>query len=199
MGFAAYLTIPVYVFCAINSAYIIEFIYGIEFSEGRTALTTYATFAGIQTALGVNFSVSALFVVNQRDIALRSTVEGSILNIALNLFMIPIFGMLGAITATGITMVYMVLRQLKVLSSEIEIKSGFSIVGQCFLFCLLASIPLPILSVFGWGHLITNLLIYLITFFLLLVILKPFNNEQRQLLINMYPALGNKTKWFFRT
>ena len=113
--------------------------------------------------------------------------------------MIPIFGMMGAITATGITMVYMVLRQLKVLSSEIEIKPSFSIAGQCFLFCLLASIPMPILYVFGWGHLITNLLIYLITFFLLLVTLKPFNNEQRQLLTNMYPALRNKTKWFFRT
>tara|TARA_B100001123_G_scaffold427176_1_gene542352 strand:- start:366 stop:1919 length:1554 start_codon:yes stop_codon:yes gene_type:complete len=199
MGFASYLTIPIYVFCAINSVYVIEFIYGIDFSEGRTALTIYAIFAGIQTALGVNFSVSALFVVNQRDIALRSTVEGSILNIALNLFMIPLFGMLGAITATGITMVYMVSRQLKVLSSEIEIKSGFSIVGQCFLFCLLASIPLPILSIFGWGHLITNFLIYLTTFFLLLVVLKPFNNEQRQLLTNMYPVLSNKTKWFFRT
>ena len=77
--------------------------------------------------------------------------------------------------------------------------AGFSIVGQCFLFCLLASIPLPILSLFGWAHLITNLLIYLITFFLLLLIIKPFNNEQWQILTNMYPVLSNKTKWFFRT
>jgi len=199
VGFASYLTIPVYVFCAINSVYIIDFIYGMEFSEGRMALTTYATFAGIQTALGVNFSVSALFVVNQREIALRSTVEGSILNIALNIFMIPAFGMMGAITATGITMVYMVLRQLKALSGEIEIKSGFPIVGQCFLFCLFASIPTLVLSALGWGHLITNLLIYLITFVSLLAILKPFNNEQRQLLTNVYPELGNRTKWFFRS
>ena len=199
VGFASYLTIPVYVFCAINSVYVIEFIYGLEFSEGRTALTTYAAFAGIQTALGVNFSVSALFVVNQRDIALRSTVEGSLLNIALNLFMIPTFGMMGAITATGITMVYMVLRQLKVLSGEIEIKPGFPVVGQCFLFCIFASVPPLLLSAFGWGHLVTNLLIYLITFVSLLIVLKPFNNEQRQLLTNVYPELGNRTKWFFRS
>ena len=30
VGFASYLTIPVYVFCAINSVYVIEYIYGIE-------------------------------------------------------------------------------------------------------------------------------------------------------------------------
>ena len=199
VGFASYLTIPVYVFCAINSVYVIDFIYGMEFSEGKIALTTYATFAGIQTSLGVNFCVSALFVVNQRDIALRSTVEGSILNIALNIFMIPGFGMMGAIIATGVTMVYMVLRQLKVLSGEIEIKYSFPIIGQCFLFCLFASIPTLVLSSFGWGHLITNLLIYLMTIVSLLAIFKPFNNEQQQLLKKVYPELGNRTKWFFRS
>ena len=80
-----------------------------------------------------------------------------------------------------------------------DIKSGFPIVGQCFLFCLFASTPLLILSAFGWGHLITNLLIYLITFVSLMAILKPFNNDQRQLLTTVYPELGNRTKWFFRS
>ncbi len=199
IGFASYLTIPVYVFCAINSSYIIDFIYGSDFSEGSIALSTYATFAGVQAALGVNFSVSALFVVNQRDIALRSTVEGSIINIALNLFMIPTFGMMGAITATGMVMVYMVLRQLQVLKGEIEIVSAFPFIGQCSLFCLMASIPPQILSWLGMGHLISNLFLYLATFVSLLIFLKPFNNEQRQLLTNVYPELGNRMKWFFRS
>lgn len=199
VGFASYLTIPVYVFCAINASYVIGFIYGTEFLEGKNALATYATLAGIQTALGVNFSVSALFVVNQRDIALRSTVEGSILNIALNLFMIPAFGMMGAITATGMTMLYMVLRQLNVLRKEIEINPAFPTIGQCFLFCLMASVPPLILAGMGMGQLITNLILYLVTLLLLLVIIKPFNNEQRQLLTNVYPELGEKLGLFFRS
>lgn len=198
VGFASYLTIPVYVFCSVNSGYVIEFIYGPEFSEGRTALAAYAAFAGIQTALGFNFSASALFVVNQRNTALLSTAEGSILNIGLNLVMIPAFGMTGAITATGMVMVYMVLRQLKVLNGEIEVAPAFPLIGQCFFLCLAASIPPLTLAWLGMGHLTTNLLLYLTTLVALLVFLKPFNNEQRQLLASVYPKLGNRAKWLFR-
>lgn len=199
VGFASYLTIPVYVFSAINASYIIDFIYGTDFSGGRTALTTYATLAGIQAALGINFTFSALFVIDRRDLAFRSTLEGSILNIGLNLLLIPAFGMMGAISATGMVMVYMVLRQLKTLNAEMEIYPTFPFIGQCLLFCLMASIPPLILSWLSMGHLIINLLLYLVTLVSLLLFLKPFNNEQRQLLTNVYPVLGEKMKWFFRS
>jgi len=199
VGFASYLTIPVYVFCAINSNYIIDFIYGADFSDGRTALTTYATLAGVQAALGINFTFSALFVIDRRSLAFRSTLEGSILNIGLNLVMIPAFGMMGAITATGTVMIYMVLRQLKTLNAEMEISPSFPFIGQCLLFCLMASIPPLILSWLSMGHLITNLFLYLMTLVSLLIFLKPFSNDQRQLLTNVYPDLGNRMKWFFRS
>ena len=72
---------------------------------------------------------------------MRSTAESSIINIALNLVMIPNFGMMGAVMATGFSMVYMVFRQLKVISTELDIAPVFSIIGQCFVVCLIASVP----------------------------------------------------------
>jgi O-antigen/teichoic acid export membrane protein len=199
VGFASYLTIPVYVFCVLNSSHVINFIYGSAFLEGAGALGVYATFAGIQTALGINFTVSSLYVIRRQGVALRSTVEGSILNIGLNLVLIPLFGMMGAITATGIVMVYMVLRQLKTITTEMEIASVFPVIGQCFLYCLIASIPCLILSWLNKGHLIINLLLYLTTLVAFLVYVKPFNDEQRRLLINVYPKLNPWSKWLFRS
>ena len=199
VGFASYLTIPVYVFCVLNSSHVINFIYGSAFSEGAGALGIYATFAGIQTALGINFTVSSLYVIRRQGVALRSTVEGSILNIGLNLVLIPAFGMMGAIIATGVVMVYMVLRQLKTITTEMEIAPVFPVIGQCFLYCLIASIPCLILSWLNLGHLITNLSLYLITLVALLIYVKPFNDEQRRLLINVYPKLGPWSKLFFRS
>ena len=190
VGLASYLTIPIYVFCVLNASHLISFIYG--------ALGVYATFAGIQTALGINFTVSSLYVIRRQGVALRSTVEGSILNIGLNLMLIPTFGMMGAITATGLVMVYMVLRQLKTLTAEMEITPVFSVIGYCFLYCLVASIPPLILSWLGSGHLVTNLILYLITLLALLIFVKPFNDEQRQLFINVYPKLDRWSKWFVR-
>ena len=198
VGFASYLTIPIFVFCVLNASHVISFIYGSTFLEGSQALVFYASFTGVQIALGINFTVSSLYVIHRRDVVLRSTVEGSILNILLNLILIPNFGMIGAITATGVAMVYMVLRQLKKISTEIQITSTFPIMGQCFLFCLISSIPPLILSWLHMGHLIINLLLYLITLIVLLVCVKPFKYEQRQLITNVYPQLEPWAKWFFR-
>ena len=199
VGFAAYLTIPVYVFCVLNASPLIEFIYGETFLEGTKALAAYAAFAGIQTAFGINFTVSTLYVIRQRDVAMRSTAESSIINIALNLVMIPNFGMMGAVMATGFSMVYMVFRQLKVISTEMDIAPVFSIIGQCFVFCLIASVPTLILSGLDQGYLMINLPVYLIGFVALLIIVKPFSDEQRQFILNVYPKLDNWSKWFFRT
>jgi O-antigen/teichoic acid export membrane protein len=199
IGFAAYLTIPVYVFCILNASPLIDFIYGTTFLEGTKALAAYAAFAGIQTALGINFTVSILYVIRRRDVAMRSTVESSVLNIALNLILIPAFGMMGAIMATGFSMVYMILRQLRAISSEMQISPIFSIIGQCFLFCLIASVPPLILSGLDKGHLMINLPVYLIALVVLLIFVKPFSEEQRQFVIYIYPKLDNWSKWFFRT
>ena len=199
VGFSAYLTIPVYVFCVLNSSLLIDFIYGSTFLEGTRALAVYAALAGIQIALGINFTVSALYVIRRRDVAMRSTAESSFLNIALNLVLIPAYGMMGAVMATGFSMVYMVVRQLKVIATEMEIFPVFSIIGQCFLFCLIASVPPLILSGLDKGHLMINLPVYLIALVALLIFVKPFSNEQRQFILNIYPQLDNWSKWFFRT
>ena len=163
VGFSSYLTVPIYMFCVFNSGVLINFIYGSAFEEATLALVIFATFAGIQTALGNNFTVSTLYVIHKRNEAIRTTIEGSVLNIVLNLFLIPVFGMLGAIAGTGVTMVYMVMRQLKIISTQMKIAPVFPVLGQCFLYCLIASIPPLILSWIHAGNLITNLLLYLTT------------------------------------
>ena len=163
VGFSSYLTVPIYMFCVFNSGVLINFIYGSAFEEATLALVIFAAFAGIQTALGNNFTVSTLYVIHKRNEAIRTTIEGSALNIGLNLLLIPVFGMLGAITATGITMVYMVLRQLKIISNKMKIAPVFSVISKCFLYCLIASIPPLILTWIHAGNLIINLLLYLTT------------------------------------
>ena len=163
VGFSSYLTVPIYMFCVFNSSVLINFIYGSAFEEATLALVIFAAFAGIQTALGNNFTVSTLYVIHKRNEAIRTTIEGSALNIGLNLLLIPVFGMLGAITATGITMVYMVLRQLKIISNEMKIAPVFPTIGKCFLYCLIASIPPLILTLIHSGNLIINLILYLTT------------------------------------
>ena len=119
-------------------------------------------FNGTATTEIYTLSLHDALPICRQGVALRSTVEGSVLNIGLNLILIPAFGMIGAIIATGVVMVYMVLRQLKTITAEMEIASVFPVIGKCFLYCLIASIPCLILSWLNLGHLLINLSLYLI-------------------------------------
>ena len=192
VGLSSYLTVPIYVFCLFNADILISFIYGPVFKEASLALIIFSAFSGIQTALGNNFSVSTLYVIHKRNVAIRTTVEGSILNIGLNLFLIPAAGMLGAVTATGTTMVYMILRQLKIISTEMKIAPVFPVIGQCFLYCLLASIPTLILTWVHLGHLITNLILYLATLVTILIWVKPFSHLES--ILNQSSSFPRVTK-----
>ena len=176
VGLSSYLTVPIYVFCIFNAEILINFIYGTSFKEAYVALIIFAAFSGIQTALGNNFSISTLYVIQKRNAAIRTTVEGSILNIVLNFFLIPAIGMLGAVIATGVTMIYMIARQLKIISKEMKITPVFPVIGQCFFYCLLASILPLLLARMDFNHLVTNLILYLIALILILIWVKPFSH-----------------------
>jgi O-antigen/teichoic acid export membrane protein len=198
VGFSAFLTIPIYVFIFFNADVLITFIFGAQFMPAAPLLTFYIGFLGLSVVLGTNFTVSTLFVLHRRDTAMRSTVEGSALNVGLNLMLIPKYGVTGALGATGAVMVYMVLRQLWVIQQEMDIRPVFPVLGKGLLFSLAAIVPAFVLSRLIESHLILNGVVYLIVFFSLLSWQKPFTQDHRRLLTNIYPRLDSWIRCFVR-
>lgn len=196
VGFSAFLTIPIYVFIFFNAEGLITFVFGEEFLPAAPLLAFFIGFLGLSVVLGTNFTVSTLFVLHRRDTAIRSTVEGSALNVGLNLILIPAYGVTGALGATGSVMVYMVLRQLLVIQKEMDIRTVFSTIGKCFLYSMAAIIPTVVLSRFIESHIIWNGMVYLIAFFSLLGWQKPFTEDHRQLIVNVYPRLDPWVRCF---
>jgi O-antigen/teichoic acid export membrane protein len=198
VGFSAFLTIPIYVFIFFNADVLITFIFGEQFLPAAPLLTFYIGFLGLSVVLGTNFTVSTLFVLHRRDTAMRSTVEGSALNVGLNLMLIPQYGVTGALGATGAVMVYMVLRQLWVIQQEMDIRPVFPVLGKGFFLSLAAIAPVFVLSGLIESHLILNGVVYLIAFFSLLSWQKPFTQDHRRLLTNIYPRLDSWIRCFVR-
>jgi O-antigen/teichoic acid export membrane protein len=199
VGFSAFLTVPIYVFIFFNAELLITFVFGVEFMSAAPLLAIYIVFLGLSVVLGTNFTVSTLFVLHRRDTAVRSTVEGSVLNVGLNLILIPFYGVTGAVVATGSVMVYMVLRQLVVIQQEMDIRPVFPVIGKCFLYSLTAIVPTLVLTRFMESHLILNGIIFLIAFFSLLGWQKPFNEDHRRLIADVYPRLDPWIRCFVRS
>ncbi len=198
VGFSAFLTVPIYVFIFFHAKALIVFVFGQQYLPAAPLLAIYIVFLGLSVGLGTYYTVSTLFVLHQRNTAIRSTVEGSVLNVGLNLIFIPLYGVSGALGATGSVMVYMAVRQLLAIQKSIDIRPVFSVIGGCFLFSMAAMISPWLLSRFFGEQLILNGVVYMISFFFLLIWRKPFTEDHRRFVQEIYPRLDPWIRGFVR-
>ena len=155
-------------------------------------------FVGSATVLGLDFVTSTLFVMHRRNTVVRINVEGSVLNIGLNLLLIPIYKENGAVVATGFAMLYMVGRQLFVIHKNIDISQVWPIIGRCLLFSIIAVIPTMVLDFFILDHIFGSIFIFAFTFLITLAGFKPFTKTQAQILKNIHPSFPQWISWFVR-
>lgn len=198
VGFNFFLTAPIFVFAFLNAGQLLTFIYGGQFAPAGKVLAFYMVFALLNLALGGGFLTSALYVVQRSRAALRATIEGSILNILLDIVFIPYYQEMGAVAATGSAMVYIAVRQWLLLREKVEVQSTFGFVGKCFLFSLGAALPSLILPAMGWDYLVLNFLVFAGAFVFLLLWLKPLSEEHRGIIAGIQPRLGHWAKLFVR-
>ena len=189
VGFASFLTVPIFVFAFFNAEPLIQMVYGEQFKEAGALLSFYILFLGVATILGMDFVTSTLFILERRDTVIWSNVEGSFLNILLNLVLIPLYQEMGALTATGTSMVYMVLRQLYIIQKQVDVMPVLPVLGKCLLFSLMAVVPAQATTYLIWDNIFMGGLVYLLAFAMLLAILKPFTREQSEVLKGIHPDL----------
>jgi O-antigen/teichoic acid export membrane protein len=187
VGFASFLTVPIFVFVFFNAESLISFVYGEQFGPAGKVLVFYILFSGVATIAGYDFVTSTLFILHRRDTVVRVTVEGSFINIGLNLILIPLYQEMGAVAGTGLAMVYMVFRQLFVIQKHVNIFPALPTIGKCLLFSMLAVIPAKIFAIFIWEQVLMTALIYALGFLILLAMLKPFTRRQSEVLSAIHP------------
>ncbi len=189
VGFAAFFTLPIFVFAFFNARPLITFVYGEAFAGASVALSWYVAFFGLATVLGTDFTVSTLYILDRRDTALKSTLEGSALNVGLNLILIPRYQELGAVVATGTVMGYMVIRQLAVIRRSLEIRPVFRVVGKGLLVALTAAAVTEFAARLLVDQVIWNAGVFGLAFVLILIWMKPFSPDHRRFVAGLYPRL----------
>jgi O-antigen/teichoic acid export membrane protein len=189
VGFASFLTVPIFVFAFFNAEPLIQMVYGEQFKEAGAALSFYIIFVGVATILGIDFVTSTLFILERRDTVIWSNVEGSLLNISLNLILIPLYQEMGALAATGTSMIYMVLRQLFIIQKQMDLTPVIPVLGKCLFFSFAAVVPAQVAALMLWNNIFFSALVFLLAFVILLAILKPFSHEQLEVLQGIHPEL----------
>jgi O-antigen/teichoic acid export membrane protein len=196
LGLVSFLTTPIYVFVFFNAEELLVFLFGETYAGAKTIFALCVFFSWVQTFLGWSLTSSTLFILHQRKTVLSSTIEGSVINVLLNLILIPTYGVTGAVFSTGLVMVYMVLRQLYVIQKEVEVGPAFPVVAKCFFFSITAGFIAKGGAWLVLDHVVFNAVVYLIAFTVLLAWIKPFTQEHRILISEQNPSLDRIAKWF---
>ena len=198
VGFASFLTVPIFVFAFFNAEPLIQMVYGEQFKEAGALLSFYILFLGAATLLGMDFVTSTLFILERRNTVIWSNVESSLLNILLNLILIPLYQEMGALAATGTSMIYMVLRQLYIIQKQVDVRPVLPVIGKCLLFSLVAIMLSQAVTLLIWDNIFMSVLVYLLAFAMLLAVLKPFTREQSEVLKGIHPDLPAWVNGFTR-
>jgi len=198
IGFTVFCIAPVYLFALFNAEILITFIYGDQFLDAGKVLSIYLIFALVSTVMGSGFAASALYVIERRDVPLRATIEGSILNIVLNLILIPRYQEIGAVAATGLVMVYMAVRQLYCIQKYLDVRTTFPLIGKYLFLALIALAPSELVAWAWKDNLFLNFAIYVVVFLGLLIWIKPVTQDQAKLVTDNFHYLRHGLKYFVR-
>lgn len=189
--FSIYFILPIYLFVFFNAEDLLGLIYGNDFMGAGTGLILYLGFLTINQTSGANYYGDTLYAINKNQIVLRSTIEASLMNLVLNVVLIPSYGELGAITGTGSSILYMALRRWFVLKEYIQMKLVWLDAARATLFVLLPAMVSKFISVLVNAHVLLNALVYGFLLLVLLVCIRPMTKEEAVMIVKYFPFLGN--------
>lgn len=168
---------------------IVTTLFDLSYLPAAPLLATYALLSTVSVMLGTNICYPILYVADRQRLLLGLRIGAGLLNILLNLLLIPRFGAAGAIWATGLsnltahTLEFVFLRRL--IGGGYPFWVALKIVGAA----LVAALPIVLLPEMGWVTLFAGSALFALIFWILARWWRPFSVEEIEMIINLTPRL----------
>lgn len=191
------LIFPTFLLVLLFPDQIITILFGAEYSAGATALSILVFGFVLTTVVGPADII--LQIYGKTKILMMTHYTGAGINILLNFFLIPLYGVNGAAFATGFSLAFLYLlnflfayRIAKIQPFRSSyLKIIFASVIAVFVVYLLTKYVIGV-SVFV---LITMLFVFLLFYFFLLLLMKSFEEEDLMIMRSIDQRLGTKSDW----
>lgn len=181
------ITLPGYLLMLLGPDVFIQTVFGNQYVSGTTAMVVVATGFFYHTALGMNGG--ALNMVGDSDFFLFSNSINAVLNLALNIFLIPVLGIVGAAVATAVS--YSVANSI--VSLRLYQKSTVQPIGTRLLVSLVIYIPIVFIMSRLVKMIVTGVLWVVVTYILSVVtfsycyyLLGLYNEEEEEMVKRLW-------------
>lgn len=183
------LSVPVLAFCALHATPVVA-LYGGTYREAAILLQVYALFTAANRFLGGGTSTGTLYALQREGWALGIRVATGILNIALAVALIPRWGAVGAVAATGFCGILTTAAEMglvmRVARAEYPLRFAVA-VAAC---TAVAGAASHLVRRGGLWGLALGAAGFLVVFAASFVLLKPLDGEDQALLARFSPTLG---------
>lgn len=190
------LIVPFFFFSLFNVYSIIGVLYGEEYINAAPIFQIIALFKLMYVFSGASFAMPVFYLIRKKKIGLALRTSTGLMNLVLDIILIPMYGVMGAVFATGFSTFIIGLIEIGVVFKNIPVKYPFLFVAKLISICLLALVP----SFFITGDNIFSLLLagisYVLAFVFFMAIFKPIGDEEKELIKGVNEKVYKVIRWF---
>jgi len=132
---------PVVAFGLLYSPLVIKVLYGEDFILASEPFRILVSFSLIYNLLNASFSMPVFYLINKKKLGLIFRISAGILNVILDIILIPKYGILGAVFATGSSTAIIGLFEIRVVFKNIPARLPFVFYLKIILIFGLALLP----------------------------------------------------------
>jgi O-antigen/teichoic acid export membrane protein len=192
----ALFSVPVYVFAIFNARSIIELLYGQQYLDAAIYVSIFSIFSCFCSMIGSGFCMPVFYLIQEKALGVKIQLLGGVLNLILNFLLIPHYGVLGVVIATGFSQFLSGFIEMLFLRQYTRMVFPFIFEFKIVISCFVAVLPIFYFHDKGFLMFLLNAILYCVIFFIMVFILKPFKYETKLLLKGIDPRLYRLIEYF---
>jgi len=182
------LLLPLFIFALFNIKPLINIFYTEKFLGAAILFQIFVLFRiiySVVTAAGYTFSI--FYVLNKKRLAFILNLIACSLNLFLDIILIPHFGVMGAVMATGISVSVAGILGIVFVMRQLIFFIPLLFLFKLTMICLIALMPTLLISSRSLPFLILKMFIYGMGIVLLTILIKPIEKDERYMFKGLHP------------
>ncbi len=184
------LAAPLLLLLAVTADTFLPLLYSDAYASSVALLQLYALVSILGFAVGFGLNTKLMQTLHLETLALRLRLIASVLNIVLNLILIPRFGAAGAVLATSSAGTLMWLVETRMVITRFSLSYPWSFLFKVLAASALGAAGALVLPGGTWGWFIAQVALYGSLFVAALFLLKPLNEEEQVVISHLFPPAG---------
>ena len=187
---------PVFAFALLYAPSIITIIFGGDFRLASGPFQILVTFNLVYALLNASFAMPVFYLINKKRIGLCLRISAGILNLILDIILIPKYGMLGAVYATGASMALIGILEIGVVIKNIQARLPLVFYSKIILVFGLALLPTLLIGGETIIPIILKGVVYGISGIILMWLLKPMEERDKLFVKSASEPLYQVVRYF---